>query len=59
MLNLWAKQYGAVYKMFVGHTPVVVVTGMDPCCACNTSVLAMLLSAADQDFAQRHLCSAS
>ena len=28
MLNLWAQQYGAVYKVFVGHTPVVVVTGM-------------------------------
>ena len=28
MLNLWAKQYGAVYKVFVGHTPVIVITGM-------------------------------
>ena len=26
-INRWARQYGPVFKIFVGHTPVIIITG--------------------------------
>ena len=26
-INKWARQYGPLFKIFVGHTPVVIATG--------------------------------
>ena len=33
-INEWAQQYGPLFKIFVGHTPVVIVTGNECMLAC-------------------------
>lgn len=29
VINKWARQYGPLFKMFVGHTPVIIITDPD------------------------------
>lgn len=31
-INRWARQYGPLYKIFVGRTPVIIITGEHVVC---------------------------
>lgn len=42
-INKWARQYGPLYKIFVGHTPVIIVTGEHVVC--------------DKRYSYVHICS--